>query len=602
MENPTGIDLNIRGENIQELYDWYLSGRLVVNRRYQRKLVWTREEKQHLVDTIARKFPLPLILLAEVMIDGVLKFEIIDGMQRLNAIFSFIENKYAYKDAFFDLETMASTKQFLDEGKIRQLLPELNRGLCTSIANYKIPISTYRINKSGEIDEIFRRINSYGRVLSDQEIRQAGVIGPFSDLVRTISTAIRGDVSHDNILLLNSMDSISITNKELEYGINAENILWVRQGILLKEDIRDSQDEEVIADLIAYLVSDEDEKPASSRQARDAFYGRASGQNEDKQAKATARRQHMDNLVARHGAATVEKTLTQTFDFFDEVFGADNIFRKNLNNVSAQHGTPRYFQVVLLAFYELLFVEKLKINDITGLRKSLAGLDEHVNISTGGNWAATNRTKNIAVVKGIIRQYFKKNPQDPVAQIGRREFENLISKSKTEAASYDFKQGLHRLGQNREFDEQAFSSILETICALANLGREKVGYIIIGVADKKADADRVLKLDGLPLVKAGEFYVVGVDREANAYHTNLDKYLQLISDRINSSQLAPEIRIKVTSHLASIDYNGRSVIVIRVEAGQEPCFYGNKLFRRVGSQTIEVPTAEIVPMLRLFSS
>jgi len=594
------IDLNIRGENVQELYDWYLEGRLVVNRRYQRKLVWTREEKQHLIDTIVRRFPLPLVLLAEVIIDGQAKFEIIDGMQRLNAIFSFVENRFSYKDCYFDLETMASSKLLLDENKLSQVGQSLSRQICGAIANYKIPISTYRIEKDAEIDEIFRRINSYGRVLSDQEIRQAGVTGAFSDLVRVLSTSIRGDVSHEDILLLSKMDAISITNKELSYGISADEILWVRQGILTKDDIRDSRDEEVIADLIAYVVSPDDEKPASSRQARDGFYGRTSGAETDDKSKAGSKKSAIDSLVTKYGIPAVQKTLSQAFDLFSEVFCQDQAFKKVLKKVSERYGTPRYFQVVLLAFYELLFVERLKLVDLIGLRKSLDGLDKHVDISTGGNWAAINRVKNISVVKGIIRGYFTANPDDPVAQIGRTEFVNLLAKSRTEAASYDFKQGLHRLDAKREFDAASFDSILETICALANLGKSKVGYIVLGVADKKPDAERVRKLDGKGLIKAGEYYVVGVDREAEKFHINMDKYLQLISDRIAKSDLSDEIKIRVTSTLSCIDYSDRSVVVIRVESGIEPCFLGDKLYRRVGAQTIEVSPKEIVQIMRLF--
>ncbi|MCA8234437.1 GmrSD restriction endonuclease domain-containing protein [Burkholderia cenocepacia] len=594
------IDLNIRGENIQELYTWYLDGRLIVNRRYQRKLVWTIDEKQHLIDTVVRQFPLPLILLAEVHVDGQPRFEIIDGMQRLNAIFSFIENKFAFKGAYFDLETMASSKQLLDEGRLSQGENILPRKVCAAFANYKIPISTYRIDDSADIDEIFRRINSYGRVLSDQEIRQAGVTGSFSDLVRTLATAIRGDVSHDDILLLSKMDAISITSKDLEYGIRVDDMFWVRHGVQLREDIRDSRDEEVIADIIAYIASPEEEKPASSRQARDAFYGRSRESTADELVRVAAKKSEIDSLVFKFGISALEKTIQQTVDNFDEIFDEIGGFRKVLKSVSPRHGTSRYFQVVFLALYELLFVERLKIADKRGLIKALDGLDKHVDISTGGHWAAINRNKNIDIVKGLVRKSFKANPDDPVALVGKTEFLNLLSRSKTEAANYDFKQGLHRLDGGRKFDENSFSGVLETICALANLGKGKVGYVILGVADKKSDAERVRELYGTSVLRAGEFHVVGVDREA-AFHTNMDKYLQFISDKIAGSGLSDEIKIRVGSQIAPIDYMGRTSIVVRVEAGKEPCFLGDRAFRRNGAQTVEVAGKEIIQLARLFN-
>ncbi len=59
-------DLSIKGESIQSLYGSYLSKTFLVNRRYQRKLVWTIEEKRSFIDSIINGYPVPLVLLAEV--------------------------------------------------------------------------------------------------------------------------------------------------------------------------------------------------------------------------------------------------------------------------------------------------------------------------------------------------------------------------------------------------------------------------------------------------------------------------------------------------------------------------------------------------------
>lgn len=85
-----GFELTVRSESIQQLYRWYLSDRFRVNRRYQRKLVWSVEEKRKLIDSIIKDLPIPLFLVAEVEVSGDIHYELIDGMQRLNAIFSFL--------------------------------------------------------------------------------------------------------------------------------------------------------------------------------------------------------------------------------------------------------------------------------------------------------------------------------------------------------------------------------------------------------------------------------------------------------------------------------------------------------------------------------
>ena len=103
-------------------------------------------------------------------------YEILDGMQRLNATMAFIEGEYEVDGKFFDLESMARTKQLVDEGVLIQREPKIERSICTRIAGYQIPLSIYKFTQEGEVDDVFIRINSHGKHLSRQELRQAGSI------------------------------------------------------------------------------------------------------------------------------------------------------------------------------------------------------------------------------------------------------------------------------------------------------------------------------------------------------------------------------------------------------------------------------------------
>lgn len=217
--NKSSTDLSIKGESIQSLYASYLSETFLVNRRYQRKLVWTIEEKCSFIDSIINGYPVPLILLAEVTINKGRKFEIIDGMQRMNAIMSFIDQEFDIKGKYFDLDTMADTKLLKDQGKLTQKSGTLDRELCATIVRYQIPLSIFQESSNSHIDEVFRRLNSGGKHLSKQELRQAGSVSKFASIVRKLSSNIRGDSSVKGLLDLNSMKNISITNKNLDYGI-----------------------------------------------------------------------------------------------------------------------------------------------------------------------------------------------------------------------------------------------------------------------------------------------------------------------------------------------------------------------------------------------
>lgn len=110
---------------------------MFVNRRYQRKLVWTLEEKQKLIDSILKDYPIPAILLAEK--EG--RYEIIDGLQRLHAILSFIELAYASQGGrTFNLSFFPTAKSYHEEG----LFPanaegaELENKQCSAILGYSL--------------------------------------------------------------------------------------------------------------------------------------------------------------------------------------------------------------------------------------------------------------------------------------------------------------------------------------------------------------------------------------------------------------------------------------------------------------------------------
>lgn len=111
--------INSKSDSIQVVYENYLKELYIVNRRYQRKLVWNLDEKKAFIDSINKQYSVPLFLLAQNGNDLNMKFEIIDGMQRLNAIISFIENEFPIlhdgEYCYFNLQTLASTNNLMDK-------------------------------------------------------------------------------------------------------------------------------------------------------------------------------------------------------------------------------------------------------------------------------------------------------------------------------------------------------------------------------------------------------------------------------------------------------------------------------------------------------
>lgn len=415
--------LSIRGESIERIYGFFLERRFLVNRTYQRKLVWTLEEKQAFVESLTNGYPVPLILLAEAVFEDEKRYEVIDGMQRLNAIASFIEGHYALGDRYFDLDTMASTKEFADTGRFKQKLPKLDRSICTRIASYQIPLSIYELTEHQEVDEVFRRINSYGRQLSRQDLRQAGALGNFSDLVRKPASTIRGDVSATDRLYLNEMDRISISSKELEYGIDVERIFWVEQNILTREYLRQSRDEELIAGMLAFVLLDP--KPESSSELLNRLYT----EPHRSRSVAKSRFQEIEEGTLKHGPEIVYGNFLLVFEEFRRIVSHANKPFNILMFKEAGVRVPRYFQAVFLALWDLMINRNRQIGDRVKVAGSLDGIGgKSLNVGGGGGrWGAEERKRNVDSVVGVIQPHFKEpGVEDPALDSWVTKFETIL--------------------------------------------------------------------------------------------------------------------------------------------------------------------------------
>lgn len=58
------------GKVVERSYEDYRNNQYLVNRRYQRKLVWELEEKQAFIDSLANGYPVPLFFLQNASIKG----------------------------------------------------------------------------------------------------------------------------------------------------------------------------------------------------------------------------------------------------------------------------------------------------------------------------------------------------------------------------------------------------------------------------------------------------------------------------------------------------------------------------------------------------
>ncbi|QFS46739.1 GmrSD restriction endonuclease domain-containing protein [Nostoc sphaeroides] len=582
-------ELSIRSESIQRIYNFYINHLFYVNRRYQRKLVWTIEEKRAFIDSILQGFPVPIILLAESEREKFSVFEIIDGMQRLNAITSFIEGEFEINEKYFDLETMVESKSLLDQDILKQKKPILERNLCEIIASYVLPISIYSFDNDEKVDEVFRRINSNGKHLSRQELRAAGATDDFPDLVRKISNEIRTDTSASDVLLLNNMKYISITNANLEYGIKVNNIFWVKNNVLTKEMVRESKDEEVVAEIVAYMAL-QPEVPRSSSEVLDEYYGLIPG----------PRGIDIETALRRKNPDVIKGQFVKVYDEMRRIL--DESGRKFNELLSNQNAVPRYFQVIFLSFYELMFIERMQIANRRGLVDSLMNISQNIDITRGGNWSSSNKTKNIKAVKGIVRDCFKPSErEDPALDSWLTEFETLLTQSKTEQALYDFKQGFTKLDGRTEFDQDNFDKIIKTLTAMANHSPNSTGYVCVGVADNDNDAKRVESIYGSQCVEYKGFKITGIDHEATRLKGSVDKFFGWLKQKIESQPIQQSVKSSIGRNIKLIDYHGREVVLFKLSAGRDPTAYDSKYYERIGANVEEIKFSEYNELFRRFS-
>jgi uncharacterized protein with ParB-like and HNH nuclease domain len=584
------MSITPRGMSIQEAYRTYSEKGFHVNRKYQRKLVWTVDEKEFLIDSIAHGLPVPLILLANISSDN---YEIIDGLQRLNAIISFIENRFTYKGKYFDVEQFSRAKQAGEQGEFEIKKDNLLApSVCADILDYQLAITVYPNAQEGEITDIFGRINSGGKQLSNQEKRQAGMLDVFSSTVRIVSTELRGDPSKE-ILPLQEMPEISIdSNREnLGYGVTAEEVFWCKHGILTKAQLRDSEDEEMIADILASIILRE---PINrSKDLFDKIYDSSSDEHKN-----------ILRQLNSYGIDRIKHELTVTVSIFKEILeksnGSPNF--KSVVNPKSQNPVKNSFFAVFLALFELVVKQELSPENYDLIVSSLSKLQSKLTASA--HYATTeDRKNNINLTKGLIQPYFvKKDP--PVLTHGPGlviDIENSIRRSKVESNRYECKQGLYDLSNTRTFDKNILNKLVETACGIANIGPDADGYIFIGVADKAEDVNRIRKLDGIePYILNASRTIVGIDRELKIEKIKIDDYCKRILSFFEKSELTEPLKSQILSQFDLVDIHALSIIRMRIPKQKSISFVGKRSFIREGSNTIELDGPKLISANELF--
>ena len=153
-----------------------------LNPEYQRNHRWSDDVSSRLIESLVLNIPIPLIYISqdvdvdEEIEDNVSRYSVIDGQQRLTAIYKFFKND-------FNLTELPVLKE-LNGANYNDLPPFLIRRL------EERTIRCLRIDSTVDQQvkyDIFERLNSGAVKLEAQELRNATCRGPFKDLIKVLA-------------------------------------------------------------------------------------------------------------------------------------------------------------------------------------------------------------------------------------------------------------------------------------------------------------------------------------------------------------------------------------------------------------------------------
>lgn len=152
--------------SFNELLDMYENDELIISPDYQRLFRWSVEKQSRFIETLILELPLPPIFVIEIE-EG--KYELIDGLQRVSSYLHFrgvLEDKNTLKLEDCDIIPELNGYTYSNFPKTLQI--KLKRNF----------IRVEVLRKESDIDlryHMFKRLNSGGEILSEQEIRNCTI-------------------------------------------------------------------------------------------------------------------------------------------------------------------------------------------------------------------------------------------------------------------------------------------------------------------------------------------------------------------------------------------------------------------------------------------
>jgi hypothetical protein len=171
---------------VEEIVDAWNKRSLQPNLEYQRGSAWKAHQQQALIDSLFRQYQIPPLFLYEVSEKGLggrksVRYDIIDGQQRIRALVDFLGDKYQLLNPDEKRLRLPNSLRSMPAPWGKRRFSELDAALQEQLIKRKLDVFVItEVVHEDEIRDLFIRLQS-GTALSRQQIRDAwpGNVGPY---------------------------------------------------------------------------------------------------------------------------------------------------------------------------------------------------------------------------------------------------------------------------------------------------------------------------------------------------------------------------------------------------------------------------------------
>jgi len=162
--DPDKIRVDTKSFSLHQIYDMINRGDINLTPDFQRNLVWDNQRKSRLIESILMRIPLPMFYFAQ---DDDGRISVVDGLQRLSTIREFMDNSFQLRKLEY-LNEKCDGKVYTHEVADKAIDAKYYRwfNMTQITVNVIDPSSPFKLKY-----DIFRRINTGGQPLNNQEIR-----------------------------------------------------------------------------------------------------------------------------------------------------------------------------------------------------------------------------------------------------------------------------------------------------------------------------------------------------------------------------------------------------------------------------------------------